>query len=151
MMRKTLIAGLGAALLASAACFNFTSTMTSPSGAGGASTSLLGGWSSVAPSTAANSCTNIQRTVKQTSGNTATGTFAATCFGNVQVSGSASGTLAGATVTWTASATAVIPNLATCPIALAGTATLVGDTIQIPYSGTTCLGPVSGTETIKKR
>ncbi len=53
-------------------------------------------------------------------------------------------------LTWTATATAVVPGITTCPISLSGTAQLVGDVIQIPYSGTTCMGAVSGTETLKK-
>jgi hypothetical protein len=88
--------------------------------------------------------------VTQTSGNTATGTFSATCFGNVNVSGNASGSLNNNVLTWSAAATAVVPGVTNCAIALSGTAQMVGETIQIPYSGTTCLGPVSGTQTLKK-
>jgi len=39
-----------------------------------------------------------------------------------------------------------------CPFSLAGTAVPEGlDTIRVNYSGTTCLGPVSGSELLKKR
>jgi hypothetical protein len=72
-------------------------------------------------------------------------------MGNMQVSGSATGTLSGSTINWSANATATVPGVPSCPIALSGTATLeANNQIRIPYSGTTCLGPVSGTEIIKK-
>ena len=39
-----------------------------------------------------------------------------------------------------------------CPFSLTGTAVPEGlDTIRINYNGTTCLGPVSGSEVLKKR
>src|SRR5579871_2797505 len=138
-----------AAALASAACFDFTSTVTAPTGSTGATASLLGGWSSTQSAGGTQSCTNFKWSVTQTSGNTATGTFSATCFGNVSVNGSASGSLSNAVLTWTASATASVPNVTTCQIQLSGTAQLVGDTIQIPYTGTSCLGNLNGTETLK--
>jgi len=150
MIRTAFITALTAAALTSAACFDFSSTITAPSGTAGAA-ALVGGWSSAQGATAQNSCTDFKWSVTQTSGSTATGTFSAVCFGNVTISGNASGSLANAVLTWSAAATAVVPGLATCPIALSGTAQMINDTtIQIPYSGTTCLGPVSGTETLKK-
>src|SRR5262249_24940815 len=51
----------------------------------------------------------------------------------------------------TVSGTATIAGLLPCPFSLSGTGTLVDKTtLTIPYSGTTCLGPVSGTETLRK-
>jgi hypothetical protein len=38
----------------------------------------------------------------------------------------------------------------TCAIALSGVATLETDKIRVPYSGTTCVGPVSGTEVLRR-
>jgi hypothetical protein len=37
-----------------------------------------------------------------------------------------------------------------CAISLSGTATLQTDQIVIPWTGSTCLGPVGGTETVKR-
>jgi hypothetical protein len=72
-------------------------------------------------------------------------------MGNVQVAGSASGTLSGNTITWNATATGTVPNVPACQISLSGTATLeANNKIRIPYAGTTCVGPVSGTEVIQK-
>jgi hypothetical protein len=150
MIRTSIITALTAAALASAACFEFTSTITAPSGTSGATAQLVGGWTSTQGASLENSCANFKWSVTQTSGNTATGTFSATCFGNVNVSGNASGSLNNNVLTWSAAATAVVPGVTNCAIALSGTAQMVGETIQIPYSGTTCLGPVSGTQTLKK-
>jgi hypothetical protein len=150
MIRTAFMTALTAAALASGACFEFSSTVTTPTGTTGTAAALVGGWSSAQGATAQNSCTSFKWSVTQTSGSTATGTFSAVCFGNVSITGNASGSLADAVLTWSATATAVVPGVATCPIALSGTAQMVGDTIKIPYTGTTCLGPVSGTETLKK-
>jgi hypothetical protein len=150
MIRTTLLSALTAAAFASAACFDFSSKITAPSGTNAATAGLVGGWSSQGASLE-DSCKDFKWSVTQTSGNTATGTFSATCFGNVAIAGSAAGSLNNNVLTWSATATAVVPNVTTCPINLSGTATLAADgTIQIPYTGTTCLGPVSGTQTLKK-
>jgi hypothetical protein len=68
----------------------------------------------------------------------------------VKVSGSASGTLSGSTVTWSAQGTASVPNFSSCAISLSGTAELGSDSIRVPYSGETCLGRVSGVEILRK-
>ena len=154
MLRRLSIAVLLATCTTGAACFNFTTSVTAPSGTTGATAALVGGWHSTNSASSGGSnqtCTNFQWSVTQTSGNTATGTFSATCFGDTAVTGSANGSLSSSSVlTWSANATAVVPGIATCAISLSGTAQVVGDTIQIPYSGTSCLGPLSGTETLKK-
>ena len=116
---------------------------------------LLGGTWATSSSTAlgsiATSCTNFTWQVTEQTGNSGSGTFGATCFGDLQITGTASGTLSGTTLTWSATATASAPGFPNCNISLSGTATLVGDTISIPYSGTTCMGPVNGTEILKKK
>jgi hypothetical protein len=59
--------------------------------------------------------------------------------------------VSGSTVTWTATATASAAGFPQCPIALSGTATIESDSqIRVPYTGTTCLGAVSGTELLRK-
>jgi hypothetical protein len=68
----------------------------------------------------------------------------------IQVAGTAHGTLSGTTVTWAADATGTGPGGAVCPVALTGTATFDGTQFRIPYTGTTCLGPVSGAEVLRK-
>ncbi|HEX5068637.1 MAG TPA: hypothetical protein VFV78_00370 [Vicinamibacterales bacterium] len=144
---------LTSAAAASAACLDF-STRTSPTPT---ANSVLGGnWATTqslpgVSGSLADSCVNFQWAVTSFTGTSGSGTFSATCLGNMQVSGSATGTLSGTTLTWSANATATVPGVPSCAIAISGTATLeANNQIRIPYAGTTCLGPVSGTEIIKR-
>jgi hypothetical protein len=153
MKRFVLVVLTVFAAAASAACFDFGSK-TSPSPT---TSQVLGGtWVTTqslpgVSGSIQDSCVNFQWNVTEFSGTSGAGTFSATCMGNVQVAGSASGTLAGSTVNWSANATGTAPGLPPCPIALTGTATLeASNRIRIPYSGTTCLGPVSGTEIVTR-
>jgi hypothetical protein len=98
----------------------------------------------------ANACTEFKWNVTEQTGNTASGTFSATCAGGLKVAGTANGTLSGSTVSWNAQATASVPVLPSCPITLTGTAELGVDSIRVPYSGDTCLGKVSGVEVLRK-
>ncbi len=127
--------------------FNFGSPST-PSPSTQLST---GQWSSISSSpTPASTCTNFHWTITEISGNTGSGTFTALCLGTMQVNGTANGTLTGDTVNWTANAVGTSPGAPSCPIALTGTATFDGTQFRIPYTGTTCLGPVSGAEVLRK-
>jgi hypothetical protein len=152
-MSRFAIALLLVAASASTACFDFA-TKTSPTPA--ASQLLGGSWTTTqslpgVSGSLADSCVNFQWAVTSFTGTSGSGTFSATCMGNMQVAGSATGTLSGTTLTWSANATATVPGIPSCAIAIAGTATLeANNQIRIPYSGTTCLGPVSGTEIIKR-
>ena len=148
-MKKILVLIVSAAVM-SAGCFKSSSTVTSPSN----SSSLLGGtWVTIAHAAGADpakSCTNFNWAVTSFNGTTGSGTFSATCFGNVQIAGSASGTINASNISWNATATATVEGMPPCNISLSGTATLQSDRITIPYAGTTCLGAVSGTETVKR-
>jgi hypothetical protein len=121
---------------------------TSPTPTGTAA--LLGSWTSSAALPSPTTCTNFRWNVTEQSGSTASGTFTATCAGNLQVAGTANGTLSGSNVTWNATASASVPNLPSCPITLTGTAEIGVDSIRVPYSGQTCLGPVTGVEVLRK-
>jgi hypothetical protein len=149
-MRRTLLAATVIAALLAAGCFEFlTGSNTSPSSSG--VNGLSGAWASVSSATTLqDTCTNFTWSVTDISGNTASGAFTATCLGNLNVTGTASGTLSGSTVNWTATGTATAPDGTECPISLSGTATFDGTQIRIPYSGTTCLGSVSGTEILRR-
>jgi len=81
----------------------------------------------------------------------ASGTFSATCAGELKIAGTADGVLSGSTVTWNAHANASVPALPSCAISLTGTAELGVDSIRVPYSGDTCLGKVSGVEVLRKQ
>ena len=145
-MKRCLSLVLVAAVVSSA-CFKVSTTPSSTS-------QMLGGtWvsvESVPGGSLSESCTNFKWAVTEFTGTTAKGTFSARCFGNVDVAGSAQGTLNGSTVTWSAAATGTSAGQPPCSIALSGTATLETDRIRIPYTGTTCLGSVSGTEIVKR-
>jgi hypothetical protein len=148
-MRYVLLALCLAAASASSACLGYERTSSVGPSATGVS-GLLGNWTStnLVPSTSA--CSDFKWNVTQQTGNTASGTFSATCTGDLKVSGTASGTLSSSTVSWNAQATASVPGLPSCPIALTGTAELGVDSIRVPYSGDTCLGKVSGVEVLRK-
>jgi hypothetical protein len=139
-MRNALV---GLCLVTLSACVGYERTSTlGPSATGIAA--LLGNWTSSNLVTSANACTDFKWNVTQQTGNTASGTFSATCTGDLKVAGTANGTLSGSTVTWNAQATSSVPGLPACPI------TLGVDSIRVPYSGDTCLGKVSGVEVLKK-
>jgi hypothetical protein len=150
-MNRSVLALVGIAALLASGCsqlFNFDNDKTTPTDPTGLTT---GQWSSVSSATSlTTTCTNFKWTIVDISGTSGTGTFTATCMGNMQVAGSAAGTLTGTEVTWTATATGTAPGGVTCPISLTGTATYDGTQFRIPYSGSTCLGPVAGTEILRK-
>ncbi|HTI37619.1 MAG TPA: hypothetical protein VL484_08685 [Vicinamibacterales bacterium] len=151
-MKKHILALLcAAAATATTACIDFehTSSMTSPTAVDSAS-ALLGLWTSANVVPSPSSCTNFQWHATEQTSNSAKGSFSATCAGGLNVSGTAQGTLNGGTVSWSGSGTATAADLPSCPVSLSGTAELGADSIRIPYSGTTCLGPVSGVEILKK-
>ena len=137
----------------SAGCLDFLTHVTSPSTPTTATLQGMGGsWTSVspAPTPAPGTCTDFHWTITDFTGTTGSGTFTATCAGNVQVAGTASGTLSGTTVTWSANATGTTSGGVSCPIPLTGTATFDGTQFRIPYSGTACGAPLSGTEILRK-
>ncbi len=126
------------------------------SGVSSGTPSLLGTWASdsALPGSASTSgsqaCTDFQWAITSQTDTAISGTFSVTCLGTIPITGTASGHLDGTSVPMTVSGTATLPGNVSCPFTLGGTGTLNGDAITIPYSGTTCLGPLSGTETIHK-
>lgn len=149
-MSSKLFAALTAAVL-SAGCFEiFNQTSTNPS----PTIQLLGGrWESLSPNASAllSSCSNFSWSVTEGKSGTTlgAGTFSATCFGVLQVTGSARATQGSGVVNWTASGMATGPGISDCAITLAGTGQVNGDELTLTYSGDTCQGPVNGTETLR--
>ena len=152
-MKRTLLAVLLSSAALSAGCFEFLNySSTKPE----TTVNILGGdWTSVTADATSliNSCTNFVWNVTESTPTTGAGFFTAKCFDLLDVSGSAKGTLSGMTASWTASAIANGPGVTDCPINLTGTAALSADgsQIQIPYTGNTCMGPVTGMEILKKK
>ena len=146
-MKHKLFAALLAGVVAGG-CSSM-SQQSSPTAAG---SMLAGTWTSVQSGSVQGSCTNFTWTVTSFTGSTGSGTFTATCFGNVQVAGSASGTLTSvSTISWVLNANASGPAIpASCPINVSGTATIEGEFIRIPYNGSWCGGTLSGTELVRR-
>jgi len=135
-----------------AACtgFEHKSSVTEPSVAG--MSSLMGSWTSSQLIPTPSTCTDFKWTVSEQSASAAKGSFSATCPGDLKFTGTAQGTMVAPTsqITWSADAVASAPGLTSCALKLSGTALIGVDSISIPYSGDTCLGRVSGIETLKK-
>ncbi len=116
---------------------------------------LLGTWNvnaAAASSPAlpsAESCTELEFTFTEQNGAVASGTFRATCAGGIELTGTASGTYADGLMTVMASGTASALGVQ-CPFTLSGTARVTTNQIEIEYSGTSCLGPVSGSEVLNR-
>ena len=114
-----------------------------------------GNWTSAATvaSTALNpsSCGNLEWKIATMTTTSASGSFKATCGGGLTLEGKAEGTLSGLTANLKADGTVTGAGI-NCPFAMTGTAVPEGlDAIRVTYNGTTCLGPVSGSELLKKR
>jgi hypothetical protein len=136
--------------LAGAACGDLLG-IRSQTGPSLAIDGLTGSWASVASATSLpNTCTDFKWTISDVSSSSASGTFTATC-GIVAVAGTAGATTgSGSTINWTVDATGTTSSGIECPIALSGTAVLETAQIRITYSGTTCAGPVTGTEILRR-
>jgi hypothetical protein len=152
-MKNSFLATILCFAAAAAGCVGYSSktTTTGPSSAGVAA--LMGNWASASASVIPNpnTCTDFKWNPTEQTSNSAKGSFSASCAGGLNVSGTATGTMAGSTITWAANANAATASQPTCAVLLAGTAELGVESIRIPYSGTTCLGPVSGVEILNKR
>jgi hypothetical protein len=165
-MKHTLFAALVAAAVTTSACAGFeqtsttlapsgesvTSTSPSPSAAPSSPASLLGTWSSnPIAGIAASSCGGFSWQVTSQTPTSLSGTFTATCANGISATGTASGQINGSDVPYTVSGTATVPGIPACPFTLSGTARIEdSDTLRIPYSGSTCLGPLQGEETLRR-
>ncbi len=149
MFRTVLLATVIVAQSVSGCLNTFRSAV--PTDPGETTMSAFGGsWGSVAASTAEAVCTNFRWTVADVNLTSASGTWTATCFKVVPVSGTASGALVNGEIRWTATGTGTAEGVGVCPVALTGSAKLENAQVRIPYTGTTCLGPVSGVELLRK-
>lgn len=132
-----------------------SSTTVAPPAGGSSSGALVGVWASDSGFTVADvsTCSGFEWDISSQSETQVYGSFSATCGGSLKITGTGSGTLASAhDVNLTVSGAAVIAGFAACNFAVTSTATLLdSNTIAIPYTGTTCLGPVRGTETLRRK
>jgi hypothetical protein len=131
-----------------------TSTSGSSSGASSAKT-MVGMWTSNTLPTlpTGSTCGNFKYQIATQTSTSIAGTFTGECGGGISISGSATGQLTNpTTVAITINGTGAGGGLPTCPFTLTGNGTIEdeGNTLRIPFTGTTCLGPVSGTEVLRK-
>lgn len=111
---------------------------------------FAGSWSSVTASTPSTGCGNVKYTVTPVNATTANVTFAATCAGSIQVTGTGSGSVSGSALGWSAQGL-VGQGGVNCPFTFSnGQAVQDSAGIKVTYSGTVCGIPVSGTEVVKK-
>jgi hypothetical protein len=143
--------------------YKHSSTSTSPSsianGAAAGVGSLLGVWSSGSGGTGGSlpvpdpkSCSNFQWSITQQTGNAVSGTFSAVCMNAISLSGTANGQLVGTSVPMVVNGTATLPGLGNCTFTINGTGYVEdsGNSLRIPYNATTCIGPFSGEETLRR-
>ena len=140
-----------AAAASTSACFGFErgNTPTGPTAAG--SGSLLGSWTSSSLIPTPSTCSDFKWNVSEQTGSSARGSFSATCANDLKLTGTAEGTISGSTINWSAKGVANAAGVVNCDITLKGTAEIGVTTIRVPYSGDTCLGKVSGIETLSRR
>ena len=128
----------------------------SPAGSG-STRSLIGTWVSVNNLSAASitglpmlsSCSNFQLTIVSQTATAATGQFSAACPGNMSVTGTIVAQLGGATIPLVFTGTAAQGG-DTCAFTLNGTGVPTGgDMYRVSYTGTSCVGPIQGTETLR--
>jgi hypothetical protein len=150
-MRKLTLALVASASVLAAGCFDFEhkSTATGPSNTG--LSALLGNWTSSNLIPSPGACSDFKWNASELTATSAKGSFSASCAGGLSLQGTAEGTLSGSVISWKAQGNATAPGLPSCDITLTGTAELLVDSIRIPYSGDTCLGKVSGVESLRKR
>ena len=152
MRTKALTVAVGLAVAAAACVETRHEGPTSPSEV--AKVLATGSWTSAATAASSplnvGSCGNAEWKITSMTDSAAAGTFKATCGGGLTLEGSAEGKLNGMTADLKASGTVSGAGL-NCPFALTGVAVPEGlDKVRINYSGTTCLGPVSGSEVLTK-
>jgi hypothetical protein len=128
---------------------NLFSSPTEPSNTGDIR-SYLGTWAGPTVAPAAQSCGSMQWTITSQTGGQAGGDFSAACADGVSLTGTMTATHGETSIPWAATGTAT-KGAATCPFSMTGTGTFQGTSnILVNYAGTSCNGPVSGSETIKR-
>ena len=163
-MTSSRLLPLLALTVAVAACdFQHKSSLTGPSEAppvAAAAGSMLGVWTAGAAATSAlppglpvsgSGCSKFEWFVSTQTANSIAGDFTALGLGSFSLSGTARGERNGSTVQVTVNGSAVLPGLGNCAFSLSSTGTIESDdALRLPYSGNTCLGAVSGVETLRR-
>ena len=139
--------------LSSAACIDmFKNIFTSPTEPTKTDEvrSYLGTWAGPTLAPAAQSCGSLMWKITSQTGTQASGDFSATCGDDVKLTGTMTATHGDTSIPWAVTGTAT-KGATTCPFSMTGTGTFQGTSnIVVNYAGTSCNGPVSGSETIKR-
>ncbi len=131
---------------------------SAPAGTPGSTTSnspsIVGVWTSAVSGSlpSASTCGNFQYQIASQTATSIAGTFMATCGNGLTVSASVNGQLNGTNVSITMDGSGSMPGVPNCPFKVTANGTIQDNatTLNLPYSGTTCLGPVHGTEVLHK-
>jgi len=150
-------AALVAAFALSTACtYGHSSSPLSPTTPGGSNspTPMTGLWATQTASLPSpSSCGNLMWSISNQTSTTISGTFTADCPGGVSVSGNASGQFIDSQhvpITVTGTATGV-SGIASCPFTINANGVIQdSNTLQVTYTGTTCVGPLQGTQTLRR-
>jgi len=132
-----------------------SSPTPNPTSPNSGASSIVGVWTSrdiVSSLPSPNSCGNFQYQIASQTASSITGTFTATCGNGMVLSAMASGQVNGNNVTITLDGSGSMQGLPLCTFKITGNGTIEdnGNTLNLPYSGTTCLGPVHGTEVLRR-
>ena len=114
--------------------------------------SFLGEWRSANPSSfpTTQSCGDLKWNVTSQDATRIAGNFEATCAGGVKLAGTATAVM-GSTMLLDANGMATGLGPISCPFTLAGTGhPQIDASIRVEYIGSTCVGPISGTEIIRR-
>jgi hypothetical protein len=97
-------------------------------------------------------CSDLQWQISNQSSTAVSGKVSAVCGGVVNVSANLSGEMSGAEVVNLRADGLAVGLGITCPFSLTGVGHMQGnDAMQLDYQGTTCLGPVSGSQLLRRR
>jgi hypothetical protein len=127
-----------------------------PSPSGSTTPSLVGIWTSQSANSpnipSASTCGSFQYQIAAQTSNSIAGTFTAICANGLTISASANGHVDGTNVTLTLDGAGSMSGLPNCNFNVTANGTIEdnGNTLRLPYSGLTCLGPVHGTEVLHK-
>ena len=140
--------------IGSTACFdmfkNIFNSPTTPTDTEGSVRSYIGNWAGPTVTPAAQSCGGLQWKITSQTGSQASGDFTATCADGIALAGTVTATHSDTTIPWAATGTAT--QRTRCgPSSTIATGPCPGPSnTLVNYAGTTCLGPLSGSETIKR-
>jgi hypothetical protein len=98
------------------------------------------------------SCSNLEWQISNLSPATVSGNISALCGGIVEVTANVSGEMQASDVVNLAAVGKAVGLGITCPFSLSGVGHIQGsDAMRLDYQGTTCVGPVSGSEMLQRR